>query len=190
MINLFENGYSSGLTSLLGFSLGAQILARSSRQIQTQSSRRHIIGRLTGLDPWALGPINSLTIGTLSSADAQWVESIHTEGSGRGDHDSRGHVSFFVNGGVAQPMCNQALPTARWDCSHVFALSVWAESVRTTSPTFPALRCESWTEFQAALCNNNDVANLGRLNSQSTLRGSFMLATNMQSPWSRNQAQP
>ncbi|XP_070498560.1 lipase member H-B-like [Chironomus tepperi] len=190
LINLFDNGYSSGLMNLLGFSLGAQILARSSRQVQNQSSRRHIIGRLTGLDPWSLGPINSITIGTMSSADAQWVESIHTEGAQRGDLESRGHVSFFVNGGVAQPMCTQALPTARWDCSHVFALSVWAESVRTTSLTFASLRCDSWEEFVSGRCNTHEIAYMGRLNSASTLRGSFMLATNMQAPWSRNQAQP
>jgi hypothetical protein len=103
LIRLFDNGYSSGLMNLIGFGLGAQIMARASRQVQSQSSRRHVIGRLTGLDPWNLGPINSITIGTLSSADAQLVESIHTESSLRGDHESRGHVSFFPNGGVNQP---------------------------------------------------------------------------------------
>ena len=87
--------------NLVGFGLGGQIIARSSRQTQGQTGRRHIIGRLTGLEPASLGPVNSITIGTLSSADAQFVESIHTDGNGqRGDLTSNGHVSFFVNGGL------------------------------------------------------------------------------------------
>lgn len=176
--------------NLLGFSLGAQIMARASRQVQSRSSRRHIINRLTGLDPWNLGPISGITVGTLSSADAQWVETIHTENPNRGDHGSRGHVAFFVNGGEAQPMCTQTLPGARNDCSHVFALSVWAESVRSTSPTFAALQCDSWSQFQAGLCNSNAVANVGRSSTTTNIRGSFFLATNMNAPWSRNQAQP
>jgi hypothetical protein len=85
--------------NFVGFGLGAQIMARASRQVQSQTSRRHIIGRLTGLEPEALGPITGLQIGRLSSADAQFVESIHTDNSGnRGDVDSNGHVAFFVNG--------------------------------------------------------------------------------------------
>lgn len=96
-------GYNSGQMTYLGFGLGAQILARASRQVQSQTSRRYIIGRLTGLEPLSLGPVNGITIGRLSSADAQFVESIHTDNGGqRGDHESVGHVSFFVNGGDGQ----------------------------------------------------------------------------------------
>lgn len=189
-INLFETGYNSGYMNLLGFGMGAQIQARASRLVQSRSSRRHVVARLTGLDPWNMGPINSITVGTLSSVDAQWVETVHTEGNQRGDHESTGHVSYFVNGGVEQPMCNQALPGARWDCSHIFALSVWAESVRAQSTVFPALACGSWTQFLSGACNNNAVGWMGRLGSQPTARGAFFLITNMQPPWSRNQAQP
>ncbi|CAG9801916.1 unnamed protein product [Chironomus riparius] len=190
LLEIFDRGYNSGLMNLLGFSLGAQIMARASRQVQSRSNRRHIVSRLTGLDPWNLGAISSITVGRLSSSDAQWVESVHTESSNRGDHESRGHIAFFVNGGVAQPMCTQTLPTTRWDCSHVFALSVWAESVRASSPIFPSLSCDSWSQFQAGQCNSNQVANLGRTSFNTAIRGSYFLSTNMQAPWSRNQAQP
>jgi hypothetical protein len=96
-------GYNSGLMTYLGFGLGAQILARASRQVQGTTGRRHIIARVTGLEPEILGPIAGVQIGRLSSADAQFVESIHTDASGnRGDAESNGHVSFFVNGGDGQ----------------------------------------------------------------------------------------
>jgi pancreatic lipase-related protein 2 len=170
--------------------MGAQIQARASRLVQSRTNRRHVIARLTGLDPWNMGPISSLQVGVLSSTDAQWVESIHTEGNQRGDHESTGHVAFFVNGGVEQPHCTQSLPGARWDCSHYFALSVWAESVRARSTVFASLSCGSWTEFLASLCNSNAQAFMGRIGSQPTARGPFFLLTNMQPPWSRNQAHP
>jgi hypothetical protein len=206
MLHMFEFGYSSGFMNLVGFALGAQIMARASRQVQNRSNRRHIIGRLTGLDPWNLGPINSITIGTLSAADAQITESIHTEGGSRGDPESRGHVSFFVNGGVTllsdyipivsqlmfsflnqvnQPWCTQTLPGNRADCSHIFALAVWAETARTTSGIFPSLQCDSWSEFTGGHCNSNAVSYVGRTTANN-LRGTYFLRTNNFSPFSRN----
>jgi pancreatic lipase-related protein 2 len=170
--------------NLIGFSLGAQILARSARFVRSTTGNRHIVGRLTGLDPWALGPINTITIGRLNSGDAAYVESIHTEGNQRGDLGSTGHVSFIVNGGVEQPMCTQVSPIARWDCSHIFSVLIWAESVRSTTLTFPALSCSSWDAFIGEQCNSNSVGHMGRTTNPT--QGSYMLRTNLNRPFSRN----
>lgn len=175
--------------NLLGFSLGAQILARASRRVQALSSRQHIIGRLTGLDPWNLGPITGITIGRLSSADAQWVESIHTENPNRGDHSSMGHVQFYFNGGLSQPQCTSIIPTSRWDCSHNLALTYWAESVRSSVPTFPALQCSSWDLYTSGACNSNSVGHMGRT-TESNLRGAYFLRTNLSPPFARNTPLP
>lgn len=78
--------------NLIGWSLGAHIVARGSRNVPNQSSRRHIVGRLTGLNPLDLGPINTISIGRFTFTDAQFVESIHTESNSRGDPESNGHV--------------------------------------------------------------------------------------------------
>jgi Lipase len=184
LISLFDIENNSGQTALLGFALGAQIMARASRLVQNQSSRRHIVGRLTGLDPWALGPVTSITIGRLSSADAQFVESIHTEGSNRGDLESNGHVWFFVNGGIEQPMCNQVSPIARWDCSHLFSMTIWAESVRSATPIFPALACDTWDQFTRGDCNSNEISFLGR-STEFNRRGPYMLRTFLSAPFAR-----
>lgn len=89
--------------NFVGFGMGGIIMARASRQVQGQTSRRHVVGRLTALEPFNLGPITQVTIGRVSSADAQFVETIHTDGNGqRGEAASTGHVSFFVNGGIDQ----------------------------------------------------------------------------------------
>ncbi|XP_070509788.1 pancreatic triacylglycerol lipase-like [Chironomus tepperi] len=190
LINFCEFGYNSALINLIGGGLGAQILARTSRTVQDNSNRRHVVGRLTGLDPQSMGAISVIQIGRLSPADAQWVETIHTDGTSLGDHDSRGHVHFFVNGGTNQPMCTQTLPGARAQCNYEMAMTYWAESVRSISPIFPSLYCDSWSAFISGLCNSNTIANMGRSNSATNLRGSYMLRTNNQPPFSRNQATP
>lgn len=171
--------------SMIGFGLGAHIMARASRQVPQQSARRHIVGRLTGLNPVDLGPINGLTIGRLTFSDAQFVETIHTEGNSIGDSESMGHVGFFVNGGMSQPFCTQTMPGARADCSHIFALTVWAETARSHEPRFGALSCDTWAEFSGGVCNNNGIAHVGRSNEMSR-RGPYMLRTNLVAPYSRD----
>lgn len=189
IINFCDNGYPIALVNFLGFGLGAQIMGRASRQIPGQSQQRYVIPRLTGLDPFSLGIIAGNQIGRISQTDALFVETIHTESNSRGDNSNRGHVWYFVNGGVAQPFCTQPLPGARADCSHVFALTAWAESVRSLVPTFPSLSCGTWDQFTAGACNANSVAWMGR-STDLSVRGSHMLRTNNNPPFSRNVATP
>lgn len=164
-------------------------MGRASRQIPTQSTGRHFIPRLTGLDPLSLGPVAANQIGRIAPGDALFVETIHTESNSRGDNNARGNVWYFLNTGVAQPFCNQPLPGARADCSHVFALTVWAESVRSPVRTFPSLACATWALFEAGGCNANAVAWMGR-STDLSVRGSHMLRTNSFPPHSRNTALP
>lgn len=73
-------------------------MGRASRQVPAQSSGRHTIPRLTGLDPASMGLIVGNNIGRISQNDAAFVETIHTENGQRGDNAARGHVWYFVNG--------------------------------------------------------------------------------------------
>jgi hypothetical protein len=188
-VNLCDAGFSSSQLYFIGFGLGAHIMGRASRQVPTQSAGRHTVGRLTGLDPLSLGIIAGNQIGRISQNDALFVDTIHTESNSRGDNNARGHVWYFVNGGIAQPMCTQPLPGARADCSHVLALTLWAESVRTLVPTFPSLSCATWELFLGGACNANSVAFMGRTTNIS-VRGSHMVSTNLTPPFSRNVATP
>ncbi|KAG5667994.1 hypothetical protein PVAND_015951 [Polypedilum vanderplanki] len=190
LIQLLENAFPADDLNLVGFGLGAQLIARVSRRIQERSNRRFIVGRLTGLEPIQLGMISGNNIGRLGPSDAAFVESIHTEGNQLGDHGSRGHIWFMVNGGQTQPMCDQTLPGNRAECSHIFVLNIWAESVRAISPVFPALACNAWAQFLSGVCNTNPIAHMGRSHPNTALRGSYFLQTNMQPPWSREQAHP
>jgi pancreatic lipase-related protein 2 len=189
-IRLCDAGQAANRLHLIGFSLGAQIQAIASRNVQSNTRRRLTVGRLTGLDP---GQIQSVLIpltGRLSSSDAAFVDSIHTEGVGFGDHQSVGHVSYWVNGGVQQPFCTSAINTVRQTCSHNFAPTAWAESVRARAAIFPALQCGSWDDFLAGNCNSGaPTGNMGATTS-TALRGTYFLRTNNNSPFSRPVAGP
>lgn len=77
------------------------------------------------------------------------------------------------------------MPGARADCSHLFAMTLWAEAARSPVPPFPALSCDAWSKFSGGVCNNNPIANIGRT-TELNLRGPYMLRTNMVAPYSRN----
>lgn len=55
-------------------------MSLTSRAVRTFSNNVHTVGRLTGLDPGQLGA-HLATLGRLSSTDATFVDSIHTEGN-------------------------------------------------------------------------------------------------------------
>ena len=149
-----------------------------------------MVGRITGLDPGQVPESLLPLFQRLNPEDARFVETIHTEAVGFGDHEARGHVQFFVNGGVAQPMCTSVIGTVAQTCSHLFASTIWAESIRAQSAIFPALQCESWEHFLRNDCNSSaPIGNLGVITSTS-LRGTYFLRTNNEAPFSRAVADP
>lgn len=189
-ISLADNGYPVARIHLVGFSLGAQVQAFASRNVQGRTNRRLVIGRLTGLDPGQIQAALIPLVGRLGAADAAFVDSIHTEGVGFGDHLSIGHVFYMVNGGVAQPFCSSIINTIAQTCSHNFAATAWSESVRARAAIFPSLQCQSWDHFLANNCNNAaPIGNMGATTSRA-LRGSYFLRTNNNAPFSRPQAGP
>ena len=189
-IRLCDAGVPAARLHLVGFSLGAQIQAIASRNVQTRTNRRLVVGRLTGVDPGQIQATLIPLIGRLSSSDAAFVDSIHTEGVGFGDHLSVGHVSYWVNGGVQQPFCTSAINTVRQTCSHNFAPTAWAESVRARAAIFPALQCSSWQNFLNSNCNSGaPTGNMGA-HTSTGLRGTYFLRTNNNSPFSRPVAGP
>ena len=190
-IRLCDAGVPAARLHLVGFSLGAQIQAIASKTVQTRTNRRLVVGRLTGLDPGQIQAVLIPLIGRLSASDAAFVDSIHTEGVGFGDHQSIGHVNFMVNGGLAQPFCTSIINTIAQTCSHNFAPTAWAESVRARSGIFPSLPCASWANFVAGNCNSaTPIGNMGKHGTATTLRGSYFLRTNNAAPFSRPVATP
>lgn len=96
-----DAGYEKSKIEIVGFSLGAQIGALVARSIPNFT-------RLTGLDPGQVPniPFTGNPVGkALSSTDALFVMTIHTETDSFGDKNSLGHVNGWFNGANRQPMC-------------------------------------------------------------------------------------
>ncbi|CRL07574.1 CLUMA_CG020539, isoform A [Clunio marinus] len=180
LIRLFNSGYSPKQVHLVGFSSGSTVVAIAGREIISRSNHQHVIERITGLDPGQGREEMRLRIG-----DAKFTDTVHTEGVGFGDLNTRGDVQFFVNGGVVQPMCHSLIPHIAWTCSHLFVITLWNESIRTQHLSFASLQCESWEHFLHNDCNHNaPVGHIGPFTS-SALRGSYFLETNLQPPYSK-----
>lgn len=182
---LCDAGLPASRLHLVGFSLGAQIQSIAGRSMQGRLGRGHIAGRLTGLDPGQISAVFLPLTGRLSSGDAGYVDSIHVESVGFGDHESIGHVGYFVNGGVEQPFCTSSINTVRQSCSHNFAPTMWAEAVRARAAVFPARHCDSWVHFTNHNCHNSSpIGNVGPITTR-TIRGTYFLSTNNSPPFSR-----
>ncbi|XP_035704774.1 phospholipase A1 member A [Folsomia candida] len=111
---------------LIGHSLGAHISGNVGKHIRTQLFPGMKAERVTGLDPAGpafvpplLGPVIPM-----DPADANFVDSIHSDADLNGIPIDDGIVDFFPNGGQDQPGC---FPIS--DCSHKYAINIYAASV-------------------------------------------------------------
>lgn len=94
----------------------------------------------------------------LDAADAEYVEVIHTNAGYLGFRRPLGHVSFYPNGGTAQPGCG-------WDlfslCAHSRAYLYYIESIHS-DVQFYAYKCESSEQLRQEQCNVlSDVVKMG-----------------------------
>ncbi|KAH9375831.1 hypothetical protein HPB48_004016 [Haemaphysalis longicornis] len=92
--------------TLLGFSMGAQVMGFAGRHFKKTTSME--LARITGLDP--AGYLFEKTNVTLSKHDARFVDIIHTQAGNIYDFKlgleySVGHVDFYPNGGSVQQGC-------------------------------------------------------------------------------------
>ncbi|CAG9801915.1 unnamed protein product [Chironomus riparius] len=162
--------FNPQLVHFLGNGVGANVMSHTAEILRSNGIT---VSRLTGLNPSRI------------SHHATFVDSIHTEESNF-NPNFVGQVSFFINGGThPQPRC-----TGIVSCSRDFGKRVWAESVRSEIPNFPALPCSSWIDFMNGECNQNEPIGNAGIFAHSSLRGSYFLQTNTREPWSRLTAFP
>ncbi|KAJ8721388.1 hypothetical protein PYW07_002163 [Mythimna separata] len=124
---------------LVGFNLGAHVAGMASRNAKNR------VGRITGLDPSGSGW--GSRSGRLDKTDADYVEVIHTDGSGllaNGIGTNIGDVDIFVNGGSNQPGCFSH------SCSHNRAWELFADSIDSTRAL--AYECRTMTQMKLNNC--------------------------------------
>ncbi|XP_055954374.1 inactive pancreatic lipase-related protein 1 [Patella vulgata] len=180
---------------VLGHSLGAHIGGYVGERVNK-------LGRITGIDP--AGPYFEGTppIVRLDPSDAEFVDCIHTDGSGvlsigMGTKQAMGDVDFYPNGGENQPGCDTSvlgkLAHTVWNaatlglygaeaavsCSHERSYYLFTETINSPCP-FKAFPCASQKDFDAGKClhcHGNGCSNMGYHADKTAGRGSLYLET-------------
>ncbi|KAF7279115.1 hypothetical protein GWI33_007628 [Rhynchophorus ferrugineus] len=163
--------YSLTNVTLVGFSLGAHIAGNIGRNTDKP------IGLIVALDP--AGPLMSSDV-YVKSSDADYVQSIHTNGGTLGTLKAVGHSDFYPNGGSKQPGCGT---DAVGGCAHNRAWEYFAESLGNNE--FVAQKCESYEGFEQRSCNGEKKLMGGLTKLDKSASGSYYLDTNDQSPYGR-----
>ncbi|KAJ8026249.1 Pancreatic triacylglycerol lipase [Holothuria leucospilota] len=163
---------------LIGHSLGAHLAGFAGEYLSGQ------YGRISGLDP--AGPgfdiFADLPGCLLEKSDAIFVDIIHTDGV-LGNGRALGDQDFYPSGGVHQVSCD----LLDHECDHSRAVSFFTESI-TSKCTWLAYPCSSWIYFMAGLCKScgkEGCSRMGYYADRSKATGSFMLNTNKEKPYCR-----
>lgn len=180
---LVAQGLGVNQFHVIGFSLGAHVAGKAGAALNGR------IPRITGLDPAYPGFSVENTDERLDVTDALFVDVMHTNSASLLDGGlsfpvSIGHVDFWPNGGIVQPGCiltGSDILAIATGCSHSRAHQYFAESIN--GGRFTSIRCTSYDDFSAALCNGNPQDLMGLPISTSAL-GDYYLNTFDAAPFS------
>uniref|UniRef100_W8CDP0 Pancreatic triacylglycerol lipase n=1 Tax=Ceratitis capitata TaxID=7213 RepID=W8CDP0_CERCA len=176
MINYLNENHGMKLdeVEVIGHSLGAHVAGYAGK-----GTKAGLLHAIVGLDP-ALPLISwKKPNKRLSANDAQYVESIQTNGGQLGFLKPIGKGAFYPNGGKSQPGCGWDLTGA---CDHARSCTYYAEAVARNS--FPSMRCG---DYQEAVKNNcgvsySDVKMGGDTNAY-VVSGDFYVPVHSSSPY-------
>ncbi|XP_046424456.1 phospholipase A1 member A-like isoform X1 [Neodiprion fabricii] len=165
------------LIHIVGYSLGAQVAAYINKYAVVFK-----VQRLTALDP--IGPAFLAVAKRITSADAKFVDVIHTDAFIYGNGYASGGADFWPNSGLrVQPGCPLQYEKGSEEdfCSHQRSWQYYAESVENPK-AFMAAKSVTWTKFLGSAHKKQDLVPMG-LATPSGTTGLFYLKTNQQSPF-------
>ncbi|KAG5672556.1 hypothetical protein PVAND_002674 [Polypedilum vanderplanki] len=168
MLDLFERGLDINTVHLVGHSFGSQFMGIAGRELQKVSMGKYKIKRISGLDPAHYGFFPSPTLeNPLSSTDAEFVDSIHSDVTFIGTPYHTGQVNFYPNDGKLQPGCpsysfRSYMQLVNSFCSHNHGWRYWAETLKPgKEQIFPAVLCKDYKDFIEDKCNENPINFMG-----------------------------
>ncbi|KRT80501.1 hypothetical protein AMK59_8313, partial [Oryctes borbonicus] len=137
---------------IIAHSLGSQVAGFIGKRIYEETGSK--LARITCTDPAGPAFENPKVNDTdrVTSADAEFVDVIHTDIGHYGYIEAIGHVDFYPNGGTLQPGC----PSYEEDenCSHARSNLYFIESVN--SDKFLATPCSSYETCIDRESNNKE----------------------------------
>jgi len=178
MIKFLNAEFKMPLDTLhvIGHSLGAHVAGHAGKTVG--ASRIHTI---VGLD--TAGPLfdyNSPS-SRLSSSDASYVESIHTNGGTLGFLRPIGTASFYLNGGEWQPGCTLDVAGA---CSHGRSTTYYAEAVAKNS--FPSMKCPNYEAAVNKNCGSTySTTRVAAPSNYLSVTGIFYVPVNSKAPFGK-----
>jgi hypothetical protein len=111
---------------MIGHGFGAHVAGAAAKSIFPLK-----VGRISGLDPIGLVYHRNRSLIQLEMNDADFIDTIMTTTKGFGSAKPRGHVRFYPNGGMTQPMppSGSGTPGYNMYVSHAKAYYYFVESV-------------------------------------------------------------
>ncbi|TMW42848.1 hypothetical protein DOY81_012071 [Sarcophaga bullata] len=176
MVNLLneECGLNLDDLEIIGHSLGAHVAGYTGKNIK--SGKAHAI---IGLDP-AL-PMYSYNEPDkrLSSTDANYVESIQTNGGKLGFLKPIGKGAFYPNGGKWQPGCGLDLTG---NCSHVRSVIYYKEAIEFDN--FATFKCSNYEDAVANNCDENySGVRMGAIENAYMVAGNYNVPVRDEAPF-------
>lgn len=170
-------GLNFSTLNLIGHSLGAHVVGFAGKSVT-----RGRIRTIYGLDPAM--PLfyfdNPKT--RLASTDADYVETIQTNGGLKAFYSPIGKASFYPNGGKKQPGCGSDIDGA---CSHARSVEYYAEAVRLgPKNNFIPLKCLNFESLREENCSTYAYGiRMGDPSNYRRAEGIYYLKTDIRSPF-------
>lgn len=172
-----EGGLNFETTHVFGHSLGAHVAGFAGKQV-TKGKIKTIVG----LDP-AMPLFRSKNPqNRLADTDAEYVETIQTNGLGLGFYHPIGQAAFYPNGGLKQPGCGRDITG---DCAHCRAPTYLAEAVaRGKSNSFHTVKCKDWADMKENKCSgDSEGVRMGDPENYKKAKGVYFLLTEASTPF-------
>ncbi|CAK1583209.1 unnamed protein product [Parnassius mnemosyne] len=150
--NMTNDGLPLSSVHLIGFSLGAHVVAITGKLVQKHLHRK--LDKITALDP-ARPCFSRQSEYRLEKSDAKFVLVIHTNAGVLGLEQPLGHVDVYANGVLTkQPECQDR--SISLQCDHAQAWRLFAASV-IDDHVLVGRRCKSWEELNSGQCSGNET---------------------------------
>lgn len=180
---LVKEGYSLDNVTLVGHSLGSQIVGQMGHNLEGK------VAEIYGLDP--AGPLFTFPVdhgleNRLDESDAKYVQMILTSRYALGVGKGEGHENFYPNGGdVPQPNCiipltSDAEMADQVMCSHLHSTSLFRYSL-DPALVFKGKECFNWMSYFLKTCILNPSDVMGVYSKKKA--GNFYLKTSADSPY-------